>query len=203
MPWSPKFFLSRSRSSTPYRITWTDEIFKKSDDAEASLCEDRSAFVLRNDIMALIPPRITKFMNHSGPEAQIRGFQELFLYLNKDRSPAQLRQLIHAYFNDSPSLRGHLSQSSHVSPMKEYDNNISVSGIVLSQNNPSLSDGADHVNAASASGPVGRTSAGISDGVTASVGRLQDMVNIDVGQASQKGVLINTPFAHFCVSQPF
>src|SRR3984885_4960253 len=192
MPWSPKFFLSRSRSSTPYRITWTDEIFKKSDDAEASLCEDRSAFVLRNDIMALIPTRITKFMNHSGPEAQIRGFQELFLYLNKDPSPAQLRQLIQAYFNDSPSLRGHLSQSSHVSPMKEYDrspNNISVSGVVLSQNDPSLSDGADLVNAASASCPVGRTSAGISDGVTASVGRLQDMVNIDVGQASQKGVL--------------
>jgi len=112
--WSPKNLLSRSRSSSPYRVTWTDETFKKSDEAEASLCEDRSAFVLRNDIMVLIPRRITKYMIHSAPEAHIRGFQELFLYLNKNRSPKRLRHLIHAYFNDSPSLRGHLSQSSLV-----------------------------------------------------------------------------------------
>jgi len=114
MPRSPKNSLDRSRYSSPYRVTWTDVLFKKSDDAEASLCEDRSAFVLRNDIMALIPSRITKYMIHSGPEAQVRGFQELFLYLNKDPSPPPLRQLIYAYFNDSPSLRGHLSQSSPV-----------------------------------------------------------------------------------------
>jgi len=110
MPRSPKNFLSRSRYSSPYRVTWTDGTFRKSGDAEASLCEDRAAFVLRNDIMALIPSRITKYMIHSGPEAQVRGFQELFLYLNKGRRPAPLRQLIHAYFNDCPSLRGHLSQ---------------------------------------------------------------------------------------------
>jgi len=113
MPRSPEN-LSRSRPSSPHRVTWTNKIFKKSDDAEDSLCKDRSAFVLRNDIMKLIPSRITKYMIHSGPEAQIRGFEELFLYLNKDRSSAPLRQLIHAYFNDSPSLRGHLSQSSLV-----------------------------------------------------------------------------------------
>ena len=112
--WSPKNLLSRSRSSSPYQVTWTNEIFKKSDEAEASLCEDRSVFVLRNDIMALIPRHITRYMIHSAPEAHIRGFQELFLYLNKDPSPTRLRQLIHAYFNDSPSLRGHLSQSSLV-----------------------------------------------------------------------------------------
>ena len=122
--WSPKNFLPRPRSS-PYRVTWTDEIFKKSDDAEASLCEDRAAFVLRNDIMALIPSRITKYMIHSGSDAQIRGFQELFLYLNKDSSPAPLRQLIHAYFNDSPPLRGHLSQSSLV-----FSNHIILKKIV-------------------------------------------------------------------------
>ena len=58
--------LSRPRSSSSYRVTWTDEIFKKSDDAEASLCEHRAAFVLRHDIMALIPTGITKYMIHSG-----------------------------------------------------------------------------------------------------------------------------------------
>jgi len=196
-----------------YRVTWTHEIFKKSDDAEASLCEDRPAFVLRNDIMALIPITITKYMIHSGPEAQVRGFQELFLYLNKDPSQAPLRQLIHAYFNDSPSLRGHLSQSSltffndtilkktvgrpdvnsSLSP-DQSGTNISVSGVILSQSDPSSSDGADLAHAASASGRAGSTSARISDGVT---GRTQDMAYVDVGQASHKGVLIRTRFAHF------
>jgi hypothetical protein len=70
--------------------------------------------VLHNDIMTLIPTRITKYMIHSDSKAQVHGFEELFLYLNKDPSPASLRHLIHAYFNDSPSLRGHLSQSSLV-----------------------------------------------------------------------------------------
>jgi hypothetical protein len=36
----------------------------------------------------------------------------------------------------------------------------------------------------------------MSDGVTGSVGRLQDMTDIDVDQASQKGAFIHTPFAH-------
>ena len=109
--WSPKNFLSRPRSSSSYRVTWTDEIFK-SDDAESALCAERFTFVLRNEIMALIPSHITKYMIHSDSKAQVHGFEELFLYLNKDSSPTRLRQLIHAYFNDSPSLRGHLSQSS-------------------------------------------------------------------------------------------
>jgi hypothetical protein len=113
--WSRKVFLSRSRPPSPYRSTWTDETFIKSDDAEAALCEDRSVFILRNDIMALIPRQIKKHMIHSDSKAHIHGFQELFVYLNKDRSPTRLRQLIYAYFNDSPPLRGNLSQSS--SPM--------------------------------------------------------------------------------------
>ena len=112
--WSRKTSLSRSRPSSPRQAAWTDETFIKSNEAEASLCEDRPAFVLRNDIMALIPNHIKKHIIHSNANAQILGFQELFVYLNKDRSPARLRQLISAYFNDSPPLRGHLSQSSLV-----------------------------------------------------------------------------------------
>jgi len=212
--WSPKDFLPHSGPSSPYRVTWTHETFKKSDDAEASLCEDRAAFVLRNDIMALIPGHITKYMIHSNPEARVRGFQELFLYLNEDPSPAPLRQLIHAYFNDCPSLRGHLSQSSLIFSndtilkktagrpgvdlprnADEDGTNMSVSDVVLSQNNSSLSDGADLAHAASPSGRAGDTSARISDGATGSAGRLQDMANIDGGQASQKGALLHTPSA--------
>jgi hypothetical protein len=105
--WSRKPFLSRS----PYRANWIEETFMASDEAEAALCEDRSAFVLRNDIMALVPNRIKKYMIHSDSKAHIHGFQELFVYLNKDQSPIRLRQLIEAYFNHCPPLHGHLSQS--------------------------------------------------------------------------------------------
>ena len=101
---------SPSRSPSPRRSTWTEETFIDSDDAEAALCEDRCAFVLRNDIMGLIPSHIKKRLIHSDVNAHIRGFQELFVHLNKNRPPHRLRQLIEAYFNDSPPLRGNLSQ---------------------------------------------------------------------------------------------
>jgi len=89
---------------------WTEETFTNSDEAEAALCEDRSAFVRCNDIMPLIPGHIKKCMIHSDAIAQIRGFQDLFIYLNKDSSPIQLRQLVKVYFIDRPPLRGYLSQ---------------------------------------------------------------------------------------------
>ena len=98
-------------SPSPYRPNWTDETFVKSDEAEAALCEDRSAFVLRNDVMALIPSYIKKRMIHSDVNAHIQAFQELFVYLNNDRCPKHLRQLLEIYFNDCSSLCGHLSQS--------------------------------------------------------------------------------------------
>jgi len=85
-------------------------MFINSDEAEAALCEDRSAFVKRSDIMALIPSHIKKHMIHSDANAQIRGFQDLFVYLNHDSSPIQLRQLVEAYFIDCPPLCGYLSQ---------------------------------------------------------------------------------------------
>jgi len=85
-------------------------MFIDSDEAEAALAEDRSAFVRRYDIMALVPSHIKKCMIHSDAIAQIRGFQDLFVYLNKDSSPRQLRRLVEAYFMDCPPLRGYLSQ---------------------------------------------------------------------------------------------
>ena len=69
----------------------------------------------RSDIMALIPSHIKKRMIHSDANAHIQGFQELFVYLNnKDQCPTRLRDLVKAYFNDCPPLRGHLGQSFHV-----------------------------------------------------------------------------------------
>jgi len=107
---------SRQPSLSPYdsQTDWTKETFINSDEAEAALCEDRSRFILRNDIMAIIPGHIKKCMNHSNVNAHIQGFQELFVHLNKGRPLKRLRELVEAYFNDCPSLRGHLSQSLHI-----------------------------------------------------------------------------------------
>ena len=85
-----------------------------SGEAEAALCEDRARFILRNDIMAIIPGHIKKRMIHPDVSAHIQGFQELFIHLNKGRPLKRLRGMVEAYFNDCPPLRGHLSQSLHV-----------------------------------------------------------------------------------------
>jgi hypothetical protein len=99
------------RSHSPYHsgTNWTEETFINSDEAEAALCEDRARFILRRDIMAIIPGHIKKRMIHSDVNAHIQGFQELFVHLNTDR-PLRLRELVEAYFNDCPPLREHLSQ---------------------------------------------------------------------------------------------
>jgi hypothetical protein len=71
--------------------------------------------------MALIPDDIKKRIIHPDANAHIEGFERLFRHLNQGPSPERLRQLIESYFNDSPSLRGHLSMSSLV---VDHDNNI-------------------------------------------------------------------------------
>ena len=93
----------------PHRTNWADDTFVSSYDAEDALCNDRSSFVVRSDIMALVPGHIKRRMNHSDPSAHISGFQELFIYLNKNRSSTRLRQMIEDYFDNSPPLREHLS----------------------------------------------------------------------------------------------
>ena len=106
---------SRPSHPNPHRRSWADDTFLSGDDAEDALCNDRSSFVVRDDIMTLVPGHIKRRMNHSDPSAHISGFQELFIYLNKNESSARLRQRIEDYFDNSPPLREHLSQSSFVS----------------------------------------------------------------------------------------
>ena len=106
---------SRQSHPNPHRTNWADDTFVSSDDAEDALCNDRSSFVVRDDIMTLVPGHIKRRMNHSDPSAHISGFQELFIYLNKNRSSTRLRQMIEDYFDNSPPLREHLSQLPFVS----------------------------------------------------------------------------------------
>ena len=106
---------SRPSHPSPHRGNWAADTFISSDDAEGALCDDRSSFVVRDDIMTLVPGNIKRRMNHSDPSAHISGFQELFIHLNKNRSSTRLRQMIEDYFDNSPPLREHLSQSSFVS----------------------------------------------------------------------------------------
>lgn len=106
---TPQLTPSHSRSPSPHQC-WTEETFIGSDEAEAALCRDRSAFLRRHDIMALIPNDIKKRVIHPDATAHIQGFQELFVYLNNNGCLRRLRQLVEAYFHDYPSLRPHLSQ---------------------------------------------------------------------------------------------
>jgi hypothetical protein len=59
--------------------------------------------------MQLIPERIAKRVIHPGDDAQINGFEELFVLLNTDQDAGRLRKLIVDYFNNTPFLREHLS----------------------------------------------------------------------------------------------
>ena len=65
----------------------------------------------QNEILVLIPRDIRMRIVHPGDIAQIEGFRELFILLNTDPRADELRQLIVTYFNNSPSLQGHLGQS--------------------------------------------------------------------------------------------
>ena len=105
----------RSPYPSPRRTNWADDAFISSNEAQAALCNDRSSFVVRSDIMTLVPDHIKMRMTHHDPSAHIPGFQELFIYLNNNQSSMRLRQMIEDYFDKSPPLREHLSQSSFVS----------------------------------------------------------------------------------------
>ena len=50
-----------------------------------------------------------KLITHPEPTAQITGFQELFVHLNRQNTE-QLRLLVVEYFRESPVLRGNLSE---------------------------------------------------------------------------------------------
>lgn len=91
------------------RLGWTADIFDNSDDAEADLCADRAAFVMQAEIQPLIPRDIWMRLIHSGDNAQIEGFRELFIHLNTDPDADELRRLIMTYFKNTPALQGHLS----------------------------------------------------------------------------------------------
>jgi hypothetical protein len=96
---------------SPAAASWTEETFVDSDQACADLCADRPRFISHKPIMKRVPFYIKTSMEHHDPRAQISGFEELFIHLNKTSCPQPLRQLVKAYFNDDPPLRAHLSQS--------------------------------------------------------------------------------------------
>jgi hypothetical protein len=102
---------SSSPSPSLHRTSWADDTFISSNEAQAALCNDRSSVVVRGDIMTLVPDHIKMRMTHHDPSAHIPGFQELFIYLNNNRSSMRLRQMIEDYFDKSPPLRENLSQS--------------------------------------------------------------------------------------------
>jgi hypothetical protein len=89
---------------------WLAMTFNDSEEAEEALGADRPRFVQRQDIMVLIPRDIKKHIHHSGDNGQIKGFEELFVHLERSSAASELRGLIVAYFKTYPELRGHLSK---------------------------------------------------------------------------------------------
>lgn len=85
------------------------DTFYDSNAAELGLCLDRPNFLMRRDIIQLIPSDIAIRITHPSADAQITGFQGLFVILNTKSEAEELRRLIVHYFNHSASLRGHLS----------------------------------------------------------------------------------------------
>ena len=112
---------------------WTVDAFVDSDDAEAALCANRTAFVQR-DVKTLIPSHIWKQIAHPGDITQNVGFQKLFLILNTNPAADGLRQLVVDYFNDSPPLRAHLSESRFILWIMRRI----VQAILVLQNSPAL-----------------------------------------------------------------
>ena len=96
------------RTTTRQGSSWIVETFVDGISAEIDLCADRAGFIKRNDLMAHIPDHIKRRIMHPSPESQIRGFEELFVYLNTVGAEA-LRSLVIAYFDDTLPLRSHLS----------------------------------------------------------------------------------------------
>ena len=101
----------RCRSPPFDRLGWTADTFHDSDQAELALCRDRPNFLMRYDIVKLIPSAIAKHIYHPGDIAQIAGFQELFVHLNTNPDAEELRKLIVNYFNALLNLRCYLSKS--------------------------------------------------------------------------------------------
>jgi len=58
--------------------------------------------------MELIPRPIWSHLIHSEPTAHIKGFRNLFDYLNTEPIADDLRQLVVNYFNEYPRLQPHL-----------------------------------------------------------------------------------------------
>jgi len=60
--------------------------------------------------MGLIPRHIWSHLIHFEPTAHIKGFRNLFDYLNMEPRADDLRQLVVDYFNDHPPLQPHLRE---------------------------------------------------------------------------------------------
>ena len=85
------------------------DTFHDSNEALRGLCLDRFNFLMKGGIIQLLPPNIALHINHDSANAQITGFQELFVILNTKSEADELRKLIVHYFNHSAPLRRHLS----------------------------------------------------------------------------------------------
>ena len=93
------------------RVAWLANTFRDSEEAEEALAADRQRFLQQRAILRLLPRDIRKHVNHNGDNGQIKGFEELFVYLERSSAAGELRARMIAYFKGCPVLRAHLSRS--------------------------------------------------------------------------------------------
>jgi len=93
-------------------LAWVEVTFVNPDAARHNLAVDRPRFVLRDDIMDLIPTETKMHIIYPTADGNIDGFRELFVYLATSPPTVVdgLRRLIITYFESSPTLRGNLSK---------------------------------------------------------------------------------------------
>ena len=101
---------------------WTSHTFINSEEAENDLRMDRAQFVQQRELMASLPADIRKHIVHLGDNAQVKGFEDLFIFLDRSPTADNLRQMVVHYFNKSPSLRGHLSKPHMIGPVGHTNN---------------------------------------------------------------------------------
>jgi hypothetical protein len=67
--------------------------------AEIDLCADRAGLIKRKDIIDHTLDHMKRHIMHPSPESQIRGFKDLFVYLNTTPGVEALRRPVTTYFS--------------------------------------------------------------------------------------------------------
>ena len=76
-----------------------------------ALNDARVAFLQWGGVSKLLPQGVRMHLNNGTGDGQIKGFNELFLFLAGSVGADELRKKVLEFFSFTPSLEGHLKSS--------------------------------------------------------------------------------------------